>query len=64
MLAMDAGSIDPEARFYELGGDSLTAARVLGALRKRFGVGITLDRFFDVDTVRAMAAFVESAGGS
>jgi pyochelin synthetase len=64
MLAMDAGSIDPEARFYELGGDSLTAARVLGALRKRFGVGITLDRFFEVDTVRAMAAFVESAGGS
>ncbi|MGD3109650.1 non-ribosomal peptide synthetase [Streptomyces sp. YGL11-2] len=39
-----------------LGGDSIAAARILTAVRKRFGVTIPLDVFADMDTVRAMAA--------
>ncbi|MFF0161847.1 amino acid adenylation domain-containing protein [Streptomyces sp. NPDC005263] len=39
-----------------LGGDSIAAARILTAVRKRFGVTIPLDMFADMDTVRAMAA--------
>ena len=38
-----------------LGGDSIAAARILTAVRKRFGVTIPLDMFADMDTVRAMA---------
>ena len=30
-------------------------------VRKQFGVGITLDRFFEVDTIRTMAAEIDRA---
>lgn len=38
-----------------LGGDSIAAARILTAVRKRFGVTIPLDVMADLDTVAAMA---------
>ncbi len=47
--------------FYDLGGDSLAAARVLTEVRKRFRVTIPLDQIYDVRTVRAMAARVAAA---
>jgi acyl carrier protein len=47
--------------FYDLGGDSLAAARVLTEVRKRFRVTIPLDQLYDVRTVRAMAARVAAA---
>jgi len=47
--------------FYAASGDSLAAARILTGVRKQFGVGITLDRFFEVGTIRAMSAAVEAA---
>ncbi|MGH3375379.1 MAG: amino acid adenylation domain-containing protein, partial [Actinoallomurus sp.] len=46
---------DPDGDFYDLGGDSLAAARILTGVRKRFGVSITLDRLYEVRTVRSMA---------
>ncbi|MEU9716513.1 amino acid adenylation domain-containing protein [Streptomyces sp. NPDC047976] len=49
----DIGALDTLA---SLGGDSIAAARILTAARKRFGVTITLDQFSEMDTVRAMAA--------
>jgi pyochelin synthetase len=55
--------VDPDGDFYDLGGDSLAAARILTGVRKRFGVSITLDRLHEVQTVRAMAACVEAARG-
>ncbi|WP_051795528.1 non-ribosomal peptide synthetase [Streptomyces sp. NRRL S-87] len=39
-----------------LGGDSIAAARILTATRKRFGTTVTLDQFAEMDSVRAMAA--------
>lgn len=59
-----AGEVDPDGDFYDLGGDSLAAARILTGVRKRFGVSITLDRLHEVQTVRAMAACVEAARGA
>ncbi|MFI9029286.1 amino acid adenylation domain-containing protein [Streptomyces sp. NPDC053560] len=38
-----------------LGGDSIAAARILTAVRKRFGVTIPLDVMAELDTVSAMA---------
>lgn len=60
VLRLDA--VDPEASFYDLGGDSLGAARILTEVRKRFGVTIPLDQLYEVRTVRRMAARV--AGGA
>jgi acyl carrier protein len=47
-----------DATFYDLGGDSLAAARVLAEVRKLFHVTIPLDQLYEVRTVRAMAARV------
>ena len=52
--------VDHDSSLYDLGGDSLAAARILTGVRKQFGVSITLDRLYDVRTVRAMAACVEA----
>lgn len=49
----DIGALDTLA---SLGGDSIAAARILTATRKRFGTTLTLDQFAEIDTVRAMAA--------
>jgi len=62
VLRLPEGSIAPEVDFYELGGESLAAARILTKVRKRFGIGITLERMHEMQTVRAMAAHVEAAG--
>ena len=61
VLRVPEGSIPPDLDFYELGGESLAAARILTKVRKRFGVGITLERMHEMRTVRAMAAHVEAA---
>ncbi|MFE4054825.1 amino acid adenylation domain-containing protein [Streptomyces sp. NPDC059096] len=47
--------LDVTRALYDLGGDSLAAARILTGIRKRFGRTITLDRLPEVDTVRTMA---------
>ena len=56
VLRISEDVVTRDADFYELGGDSLGAARILTGVRKQFGVGITLDRLHEVQTVRAMAA--------
>lgn len=58
VLRVEPASIALDDDFYDLGGDSLAAARILTGVRKQFGVGITLDRLYEVQTVRAMAAGV------
>ena len=61
VLRCDAEELGLDDGFNAASGDSLAAARILTRVRKQFGVGITLDRFFEVDTVRAMAAHIETA---
>ncbi len=53
--------VDSGRSLYDLGGDSLAAARILAGVRKQFGVTITLDKLPQVETVRAMAAQIEAA---
>lgn len=55
--------VSTEVSFYDLGGDSLAAARVLTEVRKRYQVTIPLDQFYVVGTVREMAAQVLAAVG-
>jgi amino acid adenylation domain-containing protein len=56
VLRISQDAVSRDADFYDLGGDSLAAARILTGVRKQFAVGITLDRLHEVQTVRAMAA--------
>jgi pyochelin synthetase len=64
VLRVEESTIPPSVNLADLGGDSLAAVRILTGVRKRFGVGITLDQIFEVDTVRRMAAHVDAAGRS
>jgi len=45
---------------YTLGGDSISAARILTDVRRRFGVAIPLDQLPEIETVRAMAARIRT----
>jgi amino acid adenylation domain-containing protein len=60
VLRLPPSAIGPDSRFYDLGGDSLAAARIFAQVRKQFGVSITLDRLHEVQTIQAMAAAVAS----
>ncbi|MCY7364778.1 MAG: amino acid adenylation domain-containing protein [Frankiaceae bacterium] len=56
--------LDVTAGFFDLGGDSLAAARVLGSVRKQYGTAIVLDEFYLVATVRELAARITGAAAS
>jgi acyl carrier protein len=60
VLRIPPDAIGHDSNFYDLGGDSLAAARVFTGIRKQFGVSITLDRLYEVRTVRAMAACIQA----
>ncbi|MDH6110352.1 pyochelin synthetase [Kitasatospora sp. MAP12-15] len=53
--------VGPNDNLYALGGDSISAARILTAVRKRFKVGIALDLLPALETVRLMAAHITAA---
>ncbi len=45
--------------FFEVGGHSLAAMRVVGTLRSKYNIEITLANFFEQPTVQALAAHIE-----
>lgn len=53
-------SVDSLSDLYDLGGDSISGARILTGVRKRFGVTIPLDWLPEVRTVRSMAARISA----
>jgi amino acid adenylation domain-containing protein len=54
-------SVGPEEDFFALGGDSLTAVRVLARLARQLGVDLSLRDLFDHPTVRGLACRSEAA---
>jgi acyl-CoA synthetase (AMP-forming)/AMP-acid ligase II/NAD(P)-dependent dehydrogenase (short-subunit alcohol dehydrogenase family)/acyl carrier protein len=44
--------------FFELGGDSLSAVRFLNRLRERFGVRVSIRKFFEMPTIPQLARAV------
>lgn len=64
-LAVDDLSVHDD--FFDLGGDSLLAMRVLGEIATRWGVDVTVGQFFDNPTVSWLSRTVDdvlAAGGS
>ncbi|MFF1839705.1 phosphopantetheine-binding protein [Streptomyces sp. NPDC058231] len=53
--------IGPEDDFFDLGGDSVVAARLSALLRERLGVEVPLLMVFDNPTVAELAAELEKA---
>lgn len=48
--------------FFELGGDSLLATRLLSQLRRRYGVELSLQRFAENRTIAGLARLVAAEG--
>ncbi len=51
-------TVPPDANFFELGGDSIRAARLLGLTRQALGRTITLSQLFNAPTLAAMSALL------
>lgn len=56
-------TVDPDAKFFDLGGDSLLATQLVSRLRTRLGVDLPISALFDRPTVRGLAHLVVAAQG-
>lgn len=56
--ALGAESIDPNANFFELGGDSLLAAQVISQVQQRTGVRVSLKAFFQSPTATTLESLI------
>ena len=56
-------AIDPDANFFDLGGDSLLATQLVSRLRERLGVELPISALFERPTVRRLAELVAQAPG-
>ena len=58
--ALELSRIDRLESFFDLGGNSLMATRVVSTVRAQFGVEVSMQNFFDDPTVTGMARAVTS----
>jgi len=59
-------AVEPDDNFFDIGGDSLSAARLSGLLAERFGISLPVIEVFQFATLREMAGHCaggEAAGG-
>ncbi|WP_185981988.1 non-ribosomal peptide synthetase [Gordonia rubripertincta] len=60
VLSIDAGRVSATSSFFELGGDSLSAARLAARLSEQLGVAVSVRDVFEAGSVRVLA---EAVGG-
>ncbi|WP_081908917.1 non-ribosomal peptide synthetase, partial [Gordonia terrae] len=60
VLGLDAQEVSAEESFFDLGGTSLSATRVMARLGVALGVEISVRALFETPTVRALAAAVDA----
>jgi thioesterase domain-containing protein/acyl carrier protein len=59
---LGVAGIGLDENFFELGGNSLTAVRMFGQLRKALGSELPLATLFDAPTIERLAAVVQAGG--
>jgi acyl carrier protein len=59
LLETDTARIRPETSYFELGGTSLNAFKLVATVRNRFEVEINIREIIDHDTLSAFAALIE-----
>lgn len=57
LLGLD--DVGPDENFFELGGDSLIALQLTGALRREFGVRLTVRQLFTAPTPTRLATLID-----
>ncbi|MBT2386357.1 amino acid adenylation domain-containing protein [Streptomyces sp. ISL-11] len=60
-LAVGADAIGPDASFFDLGGHSITAMRLINRVRDAFGTDYPMTSFYQEPTLRAMTARLAAA---
>lgn len=55
---LDAGEVNAHSDFFELGGDSLLATRVLSAIARDFGTELSWDDFIENPSAEGLFAKV------
>lgn len=55
---LDASDVNPSSDFFELGGDSLLATRVLSAIARDFGTELSWDDFIENPSAEGLFAKV------
>ena len=53
--------VDVDANFFELGGDSLTAGRLLNRVETELGANVSIRALFENPTIQALAARIDAA---
>ncbi|WP_441248845.1 MupA/Atu3671 family FMN-dependent luciferase-like monooxygenase [Kitasatospora sp. McL0602] len=57
-------AVGPQTSFFDLGGHSITAIRLVNRVRQALGVDVPVTQLFQGPTPAAMAAFVDASGSS
>ncbi|MGC5039830.1 MupA/Atu3671 family FMN-dependent luciferase-like monooxygenase [Streptomyces sp. DT190] len=60
-FGIDAAELSTDASFFDLGGHSITAMRLVNAVREEFGTEYPMLGFYQEPTLRAMTAHVTAA---
>ncbi|WP_238782590.1 MupA/Atu3671 family FMN-dependent luciferase-like monooxygenase [Streptomyces monomycini] len=63
-FGLTADAIGPDASFFDLGGHSIAAIRLVNRAREVFGQEYPMVRFYQEPTVRAMAAYLAGDTGT
>ena len=61
---LHVGAVGREDGFVELGGDSLSALSLVERIEQVFGVAISLDEFFEAESLAALASVVDERSGA
>lgn len=58
---LDVDNVEPDADFFDLGGDSLLAVRVVARIRQVFGIPFSVKQMFRSPTLSRLAVAVAAA---
>lgn len=64
ILGMPVHELDGESDFFDLGGDSMKAGRLLSALRKEFKLRLAIDALFTSRNIGSLAELIDSKVGN